>query len=160
MEDIDYTIKRLQDQQNKVDLGDTQVWLDTTYSFIEEYFKSYSARAVAFRSLVADFRATKADKDGFKKRGLEYIAECLNTLKEQREQQTGVKLNRVVETAVNKVKTAVNLVDTDFPTPFIEGKETTHTPVGALPFGLSAGLFWTLFAVVVSGSFFLGFYLG
>jgi len=159
MEDIDYTIKRLQDQQNKVDLGDTQVWLDTTYSFIEEYFKSYSEKAVAFRSLVADFRATKADKDAFKKRGLEYIAECLHNLKEQKEQQTGVKLNRTPETTVHKAKTVANLVDTDSPTPFIEGKEA-QAPVSSLPFGLSVGLFWTVFAAVLIASFFLGYFLG
>ena len=105
------------------------------------------------------FCLKKVDKDVFKNKGLEYIAECLVDLKELKEQQTGVKVNRTTETAVHKVKTAVNLVDTDSPTPFIEGKES-QSLVPSLPFGLSVGLFWTLFATVVSASFFLGFFLG
>jgi hypothetical protein len=59
MADIDYTIKKLIEQQNKVDQGDIEVWLNTTYSFIEDYFQSYSTRARTFNSLISDYRIKK-----------------------------------------------------------------------------------------------------
>lgn len=158
MKNIDYTIKRLQDQQQKVSLGDTQVWLDATYSYIEEYFKSYSSRTVEFRSLVADFRVTKVDKDICKSKGLEYIGECLLELKEQKEQETGIK-SKKTEEEVLKIKPALDQVVISSELAFTEQQEE-QTPAAALPFGLSTGLFWTLFAAAIIGSFSLGYLLG
>ncbi len=79
MADIDYTIQKLLEQQNKVDQCDLEVWLNTTYSYIEDYFKSYSTRAMTFHSLVSEFRikkigddysVNKLDQSYFKKKGL------------------------------------------------------------------------------------------
>lgn len=158
MKNIDYTIKRLHDQQQKVSLGDTQVWLDATYSYIEEYFKSYSTRAVEFRSLVADFRVMKVDKDICKSRGLEYIAECLVELKEQKKQETGIR-SKKTEEEVFKVKTAVEQVPISSHLVLTEDQEE-QKPVTTLPFGFSACLFWMLFASSIVASFFLGYFLG
>lgn len=156
MKNIDYTIKRLQDQQQKVSLGDTQVWLDATYSYIEEYFKSYSTRAVEFRSLVADFRVTKVDREICKSKGLEYIAECLGDLKEQKERETGVKskgMKEEIGKTIEQVDTSSSLFA---PTIEQEGQTATAT----LPFGLSVSLFWTLFAATLILTFFLGYFIG
>ena len=54
MPNLDYTIKKLEEQKLKVNQGDLEVWLNTAHSYIEDQLKSYSSRAQNFHGLISD----------------------------------------------------------------------------------------------------------
>lgn len=169
MADIDYTIKKLKEQQNKVDQGDIEVWLNTTYSFIEDYFQGYSTRARTFDSLTSEYRVkkigndysgSKLDHTYFKNKGLEYIKECLQYLNEQNDLKSKEIKNTKTEPMAKRIKSFDEFSESNQPNQSGRHSSTTQTVKTQLPFGIPQELFWTIFAAIVAAAFFLGFYFG
>jgi hypothetical protein len=165
MANIEYTIKKLKEQQHKVNQGDIEVWLNTTYSFIEDFFKSYSSRASTFRSLISDYRIKKIgdeyttikkiDESYFKNKGLEYISECIQYLNEQLELQIKAEENIKTKTMGKRIKSyddfenstnGANVMPVIPAEPKIEKK----------PLGLKPIEFYTIFSGILVVAFFLG----
>ena len=169
MAEIEYTIKKLIEQQTKVNQGDIEVWLNTSYSFIEDYFKSYSTRARTFSSLISDYRmkkigdefsVNKLNPEYFKNKGLEYIKECLQYLNEQRDLKLEEIENKKTEFMGKKIKSFEEFTVKN-PTNQSGGNTSSIPKVKTqLPFGIAVELFWTIFAGIVAMSFFLGLYFG
>lgn len=169
MTDIEYTIQKLIEQQSKVNEGDIEVWLNTSYSFIEDYFKSYSTRARTFSSLISDYRIkkigdefslNKLDPEYFKSKGLEYIKECLQYLNDQKDLKLKEVENKKTEIMAKRIKSFDDFSERN--TPKQSGGNNPITPKvkTQLPFGIAAELFWAIFAAIVAVSFFLGLYFG
>jgi len=169
MADIDYTIQKLKEQQTKVDQGDLEVWLNTTYSFIEDYFKSYSTRARTFSSLVSDYRIkmivndhsiNNVDQSYFKIKGLEYIRECLQYLSESQDLKPIEIEMRKTEPMAKRIK-SFDEFSSSKPANQSGGHNSTVTTVKTqLPFGIAPEFFWTIFAAIVAVAFYLGLYFG
>jgi hypothetical protein len=166
MADIDYTIRKLIEQQSKVDQGDIEVWLNTTYSFIEDYFQSYSTRASTFRSLISDYRIKKIGDDDsvkinhsyFKNKGLEYIKECIQYLNEQKVLKSQEVENKKSELMAKRIKSFDEFSGNN---PANQGGGYTPSTIRTqLPFGIKPELFWTIFAAIVAVAFLLGLYFG
>lgn len=169
MADIEYTIRKLIEQQNKVNNGDAEVWLNTSYSFIEDYFKSYSTRARTFRSLISDYRLkkigdefspNKLDPEYFKNKGLEYIQECLHYLNEQKDLKLRETENNNTEIMGRRIKSFDDFADRNTPNQSVRNSSSSSNVKTRLPFGIPAELFWTIFTAIVLVSFFLGLYFG
>ncbi len=158
---INYTIDKLKEQRLKVNFGDAEVWLKTTYAFIEDYFKSYSTRASSFQSLINSFSTKKifgitaADINSFKKQALEYLNETIKYLEDQREIQLKAEAERqkILQQMRSKEKTNT------------EKREATVLPAPPislpiiktqLPFGIAPGLFWAILVALISGAYLLG----
>jgi len=163
----DYIIRKLREQRSKVNQNDTEVWLKTTYSFVEEYFQIYSPRANSFHSLIIDFTTKKifglkpAEIANIKNQAVQYLDENIQYLeellaeekknafqkatlaKQYKEQQALAEKNRQMQNPQPK------------PEPEIIIKTKTQ-----LPFGMAPGLFWTVFAGLVSSAFILGQSIG
>ncbi len=77
----EYFISKLKEQKSKLDVSELEVWLKTTYAFIEEYFGAISSRTQNFKSVINDFTTGKilGFSDGaiknYKLQALEYIDE-------------------------------------------------------------------------------------
>ena len=170
MANIDYTIKKLNEQRGKVLQGDLEVWLNTTYSFIEDYFKSYSTRARNFYDLISDFKIKKIgddygslriDQNYFRSKGIQYIDECIQFLKETKEIEIKSIEDQKTKQMAKHVKTFEEFHNSSapgpkvIPAPPLEPKVKTQ-----LPFGIPGALFWTIFVAIVGASFFLGNELG
>ncbi len=170
MAEIDYTIQKLIEQQSKVNEGDIEVWLNTSYSFIEDYFQSYSTRARTFKSLISDYRIKKVgddfslnklDNEFFKSKGLEYIKESLQYLNDQKELKLKEVENKKAEFMAKRIKSFDEFPASNSTKPSGSGsKSLIQRDKTQLPFGISAELFWTIFTAFILGSFYLGFYLG
>ena len=169
MPNIDYTIKKLEEQKRKVNQGDLEVWLNTTHSYIEDQLKSYSSRAQNFHGLISDYiiqkignsYGNKIDKSHFRSKAVEYIDECLSYLKDElAEQRQKARLDQQQKQPILKPQPMNKRIQTFdehsnsgakvFPAPPL-GKPKTQ-----LPFGIPPALFWTIFAAFVGASFFLG----
>ncbi len=154
---INYTIDKLKEQRLKVNFGDAEVWLKTTYAFIEDYFKSYSTRASSFQSLINSFSTKKifgitaADINSFKKQALEYLNETIKYLEDQREIQLKAEAERqkILQQMRSKEKTNT------------EKREATVLPAPPislpiiktqLPFGIAPGLFWAILVALIAAS--------
>jgi len=156
--ETEYLIKKLEDQKTKVNQADTEVWLKTTYSYIEEYFRIGSSRAIHFQSLINDFTINKnfgaADESKtIKRKAIEYINEIILYLRELQERQ-----KQELEKPKNKEEIQHNNRTNNF------NKVMLASPVKPkktqLPFDISPGLFWTIFAALISGAFILGQSIG
>ena len=169
MPNLDYTIKKLEEQKRKVNQGDLEVWLNTTHSYIEDQFKSYSTRARNFQSLINDYGIQKIgdsygkgiDKQHFRSKALEYIEECVSFLNDKLEEektQTAKKAEQETKKEpMKRMKNFDNFSNSGaktIPAPPLEKPRTK------LPFGIAPGLFWTIFVSIFTGAFLLGLYLG
>lgn len=169
MPNLDYTIKKLEEQKRKVNQGDLEVWLNTTHSYIEDQLKSYSTRAQNFQSLISDYRiqkigdsyGNKIDQSHFRSKAIGYIDECLSYLKDElAEQRKQAKLEQEQKQHIEqtqpmnkRIKTFDEHSNTGakvFPAPPLDKPKTQ------LPFGIPPALFWTIFAAFVGASFYLG----
>ena len=179
---IEYTIRKLKEQVSKVNQGDLEVWLNTTYAFIEDYFISYSTRARTFSGLISDYQIKKIGDDYgiskidtlyYKSKGLEYISECLQYLQEEnerieserkeKERLENERLKRESEQQKTETKKSISMAKKldKFDEHFNKGTGTKPTIIKPeketqLPFGIPGALFWTIFAGVVWFSYFLG----
>jgi hypothetical protein len=157
--DIDYFINKLEEQTTKVDKGDTEVWLKTTYSFIEEYFGSTSSRARSFQSLINDFTSQKIWGIGehamidFKNKALEYIEEMLTYSKELKLRQRKEEFQKASESPIIKSQKVIN----ENTNRKIEVQTIIKTQ---FPFGMTGTAFGGIFFTVISGAFVLGLYFG
>lgn len=142
---------------------DLEVWFKITYSFIEEYFKSYTSRAQGFQSLINDFSfkkilgLTQDDVTKFKNSGIEYLNETLlhlEALKQQQIKAAEEKAN-ILAQIEEQNKNRENII---LPEPKSNGENLSSEQIvkTQLPFGISAGLFWTIIAAVISCAFVLG----
>jgi len=93
---IDYTIEKLKNQKSKIHLGDFEVWMNTTYAFMEGYFKSYQTRPRNFQSLINDFKidkigsgygTKKIDLSSYKAKAIEYLDDSINYLEDVKKQE-------------------------------------------------------------------------
>jgi len=163
--DTDYTINKLKEQKQKVHQSDTEVWLKTTYSFIEEYFKSYSSRAQSFQGLINDFSMQKifgltpSHINNFKKKATEYINETIQYLEELklRQQKEAIQKANALKQIEEQMKKAQK-TETASGGPKVFPATPHPDPIikTQLPFGISAGLFWTIIVAFISGAFILG----
>lgn len=169
MADIDYTIKKLIEQQSKVDQGDIEVWLNTTYSFIEDYFQSYSTRARTFNSLISDYRikrigddysVKKLDNSYFKNKGLEYIKECLQYLNERKDLKQKEFSPKKTEPMAKRIKSFDEFSGGNPSNQGGGNSPAIPTVKTQLPFGIAPELFWTIFSAIVIVAFLLGLYFG
>jgi len=169
MADINYTITKLEEQIKKVDQGDLGVWLNETYSYIEDYFNSYSPRAMAFKSLISDYEYKKIGDDFsikrldysyFRKKGLEYIKGYIQYLNEQKELKLKEDKKENTDPVVKQIKSFDEFYETKHPKQ--EGGQNSQVPPikTQLPFGIKPELFWTVFASIVTVAFLLGLYFG
>jgi hypothetical protein len=141
--ETEYFINKLNEQKEKVEKSEIEVWLKTTYAFIEEYFGATSSRARSFQSIVHEYSTgkilglTSTAIPTFKRQALEYIDEILIYLSEsnKRKKEEPKSLSSQAPQVVTK-KIMV-----------------TKTQ---LPFGISAEFFWGIIVVIVSASFILG----
>ena len=143
--------------------------MNTSYSFIEDYFKSYSTRARTFSSLISDYRmkkignefsANKLDPEYFKNKGLEYIQEYLQYLNEQKELKLKEAENNKTEIMGRRIKSFDDFPERNKPNQSGGNSPSTTNVKTRLPFGIAAELFWTIFAAIVAVSFLLGLYFG
>jgi hypothetical protein len=149
---IDFLIKKLEEQKDKVNEGNPEVWLNTTYAFIEDFFSSTSTRARSFNSIINNFTTKKIfgisnnEVEYIKNQAVEYINELIIYLKElkiKKEEEIKIEKKNNIENNKSKPKQE-NIVKT----------VTIHKT--ELPFGIAPGLFWTVLAGVVTAAFVLG----
>ena len=169
MPNLDYTIKKLEEQKRKVNQGDLEVWLNTTHSYIEDQLKSYSSRAQNFRGLISDYRIQKIgdsygkgiDKQHFRLKAIKYIEECVSFLQGKLEEEKKLSAKKAEQETKKEPMKRIKSFDEfsnsgakTIPAPPLEKPRTQ------LPFGIPPGLFWTIFASIFTGAFLLGLYLG
>jgi hypothetical protein len=151
--EIDYLIKKLNEQKLKVNTSETEVWLQTTYSLIEEYFRSYSPRASSFHSLIQNYRMKQivgikdAEIESLEKKALEYIDEIIIYLEEFKNRNSQKPIEKKESPTQNFVP----------PKTIIREEVIIKTQ---LPFGIKAEFFWAIFATLISGAFILGMNIG
>lgn len=146
----EYILQKLIEQKNKIKTGNVEVWLKTTHAYLVEYFKSYSPRVTNFQSLINDYNLVKIgvsekNEDFFWSTGLEYIEDNIQHLKEIIQSKEVINLN----TNNNNFKEKIIPDDTSIQKERIIYKTQ-------LPFGIPAALFWTIFAALIGGAYFVG----
>ncbi|KAA9037252.1 hypothetical protein FW778_17650 [Ginsengibacter hankyongi] len=163
--DTDYTIKKLREQRLKVNQNDTEVWLKTTYSFLEEYFKSYSPRAGNFHELIYDFATKKifGFKPGeiaiIKNQAIQYLDENIQYLEEQLEKERKDSIQKVALAKQYKEQQARTETNKPMAIPQTQ-PEIIIKMKTQLPFGIAPAFFWTVFAGLISAAFILGQSIG
>lgn len=169
MPTIEYTIRKLEEQKGKVHSSDFEVWLNTTHSYIEDQFKSYSTRARNFGSIISDYRIQKIgdaygqniDKGHFKSRAIDSIDDCISYLKDER--SSGKKPAQAEslrkETKDNSKEMSKRLKSSDEysnSSGKVAHAPPADNPKTQLPFGIRPALWWSIFTIVVGAAFYLG----
>lgn len=160
--DTDYTIKKLKEQRIKVSQNDTEVWLKTTYSFLEEYFNSYSPRANSFHNLISDFTTKKifglkpGEIINIKNQAIQYLDENIQYLEEQLEKERKIALQKAELAKQYKEQQALLEKNKPMSIPQKQEPEIITKTKTKLPFGMTTGLFWSILVGLVSGAFILG----
>jgi len=164
--DIEYTIRKLNEQKQKVNQGDTEVWLKTTYSIIEEYFSVLSSRTQSFQGLLNDFAiqkisgVTSAHASTYKSKGLEYITEIIQHL-EDKQQKDAIEKANFLKHKHEQIKQNLPIESSSHgPKVLPVASLPSPTIITQLPFGISATLFWSIVIAFVSGAFIFGLYFG
>lgn len=148
---IEFFIQKLEEQKLKVNDGNPEVWLRTTYALIEDYFNASSTRARNFQSIINDFSGKKifgitaSQIDYYKKQAVEYIDEIITYLKDY---EVSKQKNHQREL----IKDLSNIKITP-PKENVQPKIIYKTQ---LPFGTPIGLFWSIIVALISGSYILG----
>ena len=58
--DTKFILDKLTNQKNDLKYANLDMWFPTTYSYIEDYFKSYSTRARNFNEIINEYNKKKA----------------------------------------------------------------------------------------------------
>lgn len=161
----DFTIQKFKEQIDTVNNHDFKLWLDVTYTYVEDYFKSYSFQARNFHLLISDvniylvglpvFQDTKKEI-AFKERAIGYLKSYITYIAES--EKESAKMHKEIVEDIIKQRQMETTPPKSTPIPEQSKKAGIEKP--NITLNLSKELFWIISSSIIVGSFFLGLYIG
>lgn len=173
--ELKFILEKLKEQKSGLKFAVLDIWLVTTYQYIEDHFHSYSTRARTFNDLIQEYNKKKAGStktiflpfefDDIKRKADSFLSEIISVLEDEYQQQQAKakiaadNLKRQQEhlaklTAASKQQTQLPVIQQKtIPMPIPEPQVITKTQ---LPFGIKPELFWGIFVVIVGFAYWLG----
>jgi hypothetical protein len=171
--ELKFILEKLKGQKSDLKFANLDIWLPTTYQYIEDHFRSYSSRATTFYNLIQEYNMKKASSntilvgpfafDYIKNKAEGFLSEIISVLEhEYEQQQTAAKItaDNIKKQQEHLAKlTATQKQQTPSPTKhenLILPPEPKVIIKTQLPFGIKAEFFWGIMVVIIGFSYWLG----
>lgn len=163
----EFAIRKFKEQIDNLNSTEFKLWLDTTYTYVEDYFSILSNQSMNFKSLIGDvniyyagfpFLQDPKKEKTFKDRAIGYLNSYITYIHEKEKESARIQAEVLKNISINK--TMPNQIKEN---PALSSAPKSKEKINEktdFHLNISKELFWIISSSIVAATFFLGLYIG